>query len=110
MISTRHPAAECRSPPTHRNALHQPAQRATNGLFLDWSVPSIGLKELWTLKWYDEFDTAGRWTKAGGVKPENWPQVDAEASRTTDMGEKRQEFQDSTLISLASFLLHALLR
>lgn len=46
----------------------------TNGLFLDWSVRSIGLKELWTLKWYDEFDTAGRWTKAGGVKPEQWPQ------------------------------------
>ena len=44
-----------------------------NGLFLDWSVRRIGLKELWTLKWYDEFDTAGRWTKAGGVKPEKWP-------------------------------------
>jgi prepilin-type N-terminal cleavage/methylation domain-containing protein/prepilin-type processing-associated H-X9-DG protein len=44
-----------------------------NGLFLDWSARKVGLKELWTLPWYDEFDTAGRWTKAGGVKPEDWP-------------------------------------
>ena len=43
------------------------------GLFLDWSARKVGLKELWTLPWYDEFDTAGRWTKAGGVKPEDWP-------------------------------------
>ncbi|MHC4533304.1 MAG: type II secretion system protein [Planctomycetota bacterium] len=44
-----------------------------NGLFLDWSVRSIGLKELWTLKWNKQYDTAGRWTKAGGVQPEDWP-------------------------------------
>ncbi len=45
-----------------------------NGLFMDWSVRKVGLKELWTLKWHREFDTAGPWTKAGGVKPEDWPQ------------------------------------
>jgi prepilin-type N-terminal cleavage/methylation domain-containing protein/prepilin-type processing-associated H-X9-DG protein len=45
-----------------------------NGLFLDWSVRKIGLKELWTLKWYEDFDTAGPWTKAGGVQPEDWPE------------------------------------
>jgi prepilin-type N-terminal cleavage/methylation domain-containing protein/prepilin-type processing-associated H-X9-DG protein len=45
-----------------------------NGLFLDWSARRIGLKELWTLKWNGEFDTANKWTKAGGVKPEDWPQ------------------------------------
>jgi len=44
-----------------------------NGLFLDWSVRKIGLKELWTLKWHSEYDTNGPWTKAGGVKPEDWP-------------------------------------
>jgi len=44
-----------------------------NGLFLDWSARKVGVKELWTLKWYDEFDTAGPWTKAGGAKPEDWP-------------------------------------
>jgi prepilin-type processing-associated H-X9-DG protein len=44
-----------------------------NCLFLDWSVRKIGLKELWTLKWDSDFDTAGPWTKAGGVKPEDWP-------------------------------------
>jgi prepilin-type N-terminal cleavage/methylation domain-containing protein len=46
----------------------------TNGLFLDWSVRRVGLKELWTLKWSMEFDTAGVWTKAGGAKPESWPE------------------------------------
>jgi prepilin-type N-terminal cleavage/methylation domain-containing protein/prepilin-type processing-associated H-X9-DG protein len=44
-----------------------------NGLFLDWSVRKIGLKELWTLKWYQQFDTANAWTKAGGVQPSDWP-------------------------------------
>ena len=44
-----------------------------NGLFLDWSVRKIGLKELWKLKWSQDFDTDGPWTRAGGVKPEDWP-------------------------------------
>jgi len=44
-----------------------------NALFLDWSVRKVGLKELWTLKWYREYDAAGPWTRAGGVKPEDWP-------------------------------------
>ncbi len=45
-----------------------------NGLFLDWSVRRVGLKELWTLKWNMQFDTANIWTKAGGVQPEDWPE------------------------------------
>ena len=45
-----------------------------NGLFLDWSVRKIGLKELWTLKWYPGFDTANRWTRAGGVRSQDWPE------------------------------------
>lgn len=45
-----------------------------NGLFLDWSVRRIGLKELWTLKWNLQFDTANEWTKAGGMQPEDWPE------------------------------------
>jgi len=44
-----------------------------NSLFLDWSVRRVGLKELWTLKWDDQSDTTGPWTKAGGVLPEEWP-------------------------------------
>ncbi len=40
-----------------------------NGLFLDWSSRKVGVKELWTLKWYEGFNTANQWTKAGGVKP-----------------------------------------
>ncbi len=45
-----------------------------NGLFLDWSVRKIGLKELWTLKWHRVFNTANEWTRAGGVQPEDWPE------------------------------------
>ena len=45
-----------------------------NILFMDWSVRKVGLKELWTLKWHRSYDTAGPWTKAGGVKPDDWPQ------------------------------------
>lgn len=42
-------------------------------VFLDFSVRKVGLKELWTLKWHRTFDTAGIWTKAGGVQPNEWP-------------------------------------
>jgi len=45
-----------------------------NGLFMDWSVRKVGLKELWTLKWHREFNMAGLWTVAGGVQPSDWPQ------------------------------------
>ena len=45
-----------------------------NMLFMDWSVRKVGLKELWTLKWHRKFNTSGPWTKAGGVKPEDWPE------------------------------------
>jgi prepilin-type processing-associated H-X9-DG protein len=45
-----------------------------NGLFMDWSVRKVGLKELWTLKWSRRFDTTGPWTRAGGVQPEDWPE------------------------------------
>lgn len=42
--------------------------------FCDFSARKVGLKELWTLKWHREFNTAGPWTKAGGVQTANWPQ------------------------------------
>jgi len=44
-----------------------------NGLFMDMSPRRIGLKEMWTLKWSREYDTAGPWTAAGGVQPQDWP-------------------------------------
>ncbi len=44
-----------------------------NMLLMDWSVRKVGLKELWTLKWSRDFDTANPWTKAGGVQPDAWP-------------------------------------
>jgi prepilin-type N-terminal cleavage/methylation domain-containing protein len=46
----------------------------TNGLFRDWSVRKVGVKELWTLKWHRRFDTAGPWTAAGGVQLSDWPE------------------------------------
>jgi prepilin-type N-terminal cleavage/methylation domain-containing protein/prepilin-type processing-associated H-X9-DG protein len=45
-----------------------------NSLFMDWSVRKVGLKELWTLKWHRNFNTAGTWTKAGGVQLSDWPE------------------------------------
>ena len=44
-----------------------------NVAFLDGAARKAGLKELWTLKWHRQFDTAGPWTKAGGVQPGDWP-------------------------------------
>jgi len=46
----------------------------TNHAFIDWSVRTVGLKELYTLKWHREFPQSGYWTKAGGVQPSNWPE------------------------------------
>ena len=45
-----------------------------NGLFCDWSVRAVGLKELWTLKWHKKYRTDGRWTRAGGIQSSDWPQ------------------------------------
>jgi hypothetical protein len=44
-----------------------------NGLFMDWSVRKVGLKELWTLNWHRGCDTNGPWTRAGHVQPSDWP-------------------------------------
>jgi len=49
-------------------------QGSINVLFLDGAVRRVGLKELWTLQWHEQFDTTGPWTKAGGVSPIAWPQ------------------------------------
>jgi prepilin-type N-terminal cleavage/methylation domain-containing protein len=48
-------------------------QTGTNVLFMDWTVRSVGLKELWTLKWHRKYPTNGPWTLAGGVQPSDWP-------------------------------------
>jgi prepilin-type processing-associated H-X9-DG protein len=49
-------------------------QGGLNMLFLDGAVRKVGVKELWTLKWSERFETDGPWTKAGGALPEDWPQ------------------------------------
>ena len=46
----------------------------TNGLFMDWSIRKMGLKQVYTFKWNRGFDTRGIWTTAGGVRREDWPQ------------------------------------
>ncbi len=45
-----------------------------NAAFMDWSVRKIGIKEVYILKWHKRFNTAGPWTKAGGVDESDWPQ------------------------------------
>ncbi len=45
-----------------------------NGVFLDFSVRKIGLKELWTLKWNKSYNVNGFWTTAGGCWPSDWPE------------------------------------
>ena len=45
-----------------------------NGLFADWSVRKVGLKQLWTFPWGPRFNTRGKWTAAGGVEPADWPE------------------------------------
>jgi prepilin-type N-terminal cleavage/methylation domain-containing protein len=45
-----------------------------NGILMDWSIRKIGIKGLWTLQWYPGYSTQGRWTKAGGVQPNDWPE------------------------------------
>jgi prepilin-type N-terminal cleavage/methylation domain-containing protein/prepilin-type processing-associated H-X9-DG protein len=44
-----------------------------NGLFMDWSVRKVGIREIWTLKWSPDFNTRGAWTHAGGAASDNWP-------------------------------------
>jgi len=45
-----------------------------NMLFRDWSTRKVGLKELWTLKWYTRCNIAGAWTRGGGIRPDEWPE------------------------------------
>ena len=45
-----------------------------NASFWDSSVRKVGLRQLWTLKWYSEFSMGNPWTRAGGVKAADWPQ------------------------------------
>ena len=48
-------------------------EQAINGIFLDYSIKRIGLKQLWTFRWGRSFNTAGPWTRAGGALPQDWP-------------------------------------
>jgi prepilin-type N-terminal cleavage/methylation domain-containing protein len=55
---------------------HWAINRHTGGIhifFANGAVRKVGIKEMWTLRWHQYFDTAGLWTKAGGVLREDWP-------------------------------------
>jgi prepilin-type N-terminal cleavage/methylation domain-containing protein/prepilin-type processing-associated H-X9-DG protein len=71
------PASDAIQAATHKWSWQSCINRHDGGvncLFFDWSVRKVGLKELWTLKWHPQYDTAGPWTKAGGVQPSDWPE------------------------------------
>lgn len=73
-------------PPEHETDTHSPGvnemrrvclnrhNATVNGVFLDWSVRKIDLKELWTFKWHKNYDIHGPWTVAGGVQTNDWPE------------------------------------
>jgi len=45
-----------------------------NCVFMDGTARRVGLKELWTLKWHKLYDTREKWTVAGGVTRDDWPE------------------------------------
>ena len=81
---TSHAECEMDPPPQHEDVLYLNIRShyvcmnrhrgGINVTFLNGSARKVGLKELWTLKWHRQYDTANRWTKAGGVQPEDWPE------------------------------------
>jgi prepilin-type N-terminal cleavage/methylation domain-containing protein/prepilin-type processing-associated H-X9-DG protein len=56
-----------------RFCMNRHGGRVTNLAFVDWTARKVGLKELWTLKWHRDSNTAGPWTTAGLVQPSDWP-------------------------------------
>jgi type II secretory pathway pseudopilin PulG len=44
----------------------------TTAVFLDYHVQKVGIKELFTLNWHRGFNRKNIWTKAGGVRAEDW--------------------------------------
>ncbi len=60
-------------PPSHFSRICQNRHNERqNVLYLDGSVETVGLKQLWTLKWHRNYNRAGRYTQAGGVTPADW--------------------------------------
>ena len=45
-----------------------------NAAFMDGTARKVGLKQMWTLKWHKNFNTKYRWTVAGGVERDDWPE------------------------------------
>lgn len=45
-----------------------------NCAFVDGRVETIGLKQLWTLKWHRNYNIGGPWTTGGRVNSTAWPE------------------------------------
>ncbi len=45
-----------------------------NVVFVDGAADTVGLKQMWTLKWHREYNTGNQWTLAGGVTKNDWPE------------------------------------
>jgi len=52
--------------------INRHSNEMTNCLLMDWSARAIGLKELWKLKWHQNFNINGPWTKEH-IPPPVWP-------------------------------------
>lgn len=69
-------------PPPQRNSRYNSSQmtrivqdrhnKKQNIVFADGSVETVGLKQLWTLKWHRDYVVAGIWTVAGGATYSKW--------------------------------------
>ena len=55
-----------------RFAIDRHQNGSINGLFVDFSVRKLGLKQLFTLKWHKQYDIANEWTLAGGATYDKW--------------------------------------
>jgi prepilin-type N-terminal cleavage/methylation domain-containing protein len=44
-----------------------------NAIFMDGTAGKIGLKQMWTFKWYGSYDTKGEYTKSSGATRDKWP-------------------------------------
>lgn len=58
----------------NRFAMNRHGKGTLNSLFFDLSARRIGIKQLWKLKWHQQFDVNGPWTSAGGILPQHWPE------------------------------------
>lgn len=71
------PATEDEQIRTDANAMNRFCinrhEGSINALWFDFHVEPIKLKEMWEYKWHRQYNTAGPWTRAGGITELDWP-------------------------------------